>query len=99
MWVEGTIPTHVISLEDRRLYSLSHLTSLCFLNRESYSSLGWPEICYVAQSDACLCIHMSAHGSQKRALDSLELELQLRATLWVLGTKHETSARVVTGAF
>lgn len=72
-WVEGTISTHVISLDDGRLYPLSQYTSLCFLNRQSYSSLGWPETCYVAQFDSCLCTHMSAHGSQKRALHSVEL--------------------------
>lgn len=33
-------------------------------------------------------------GGQKRALDSLELELEFCAIMWVLGTEAVSSARV-----
>lgn len=39
----------------------------------------------------CVFVHVSvvAHGGQKRALDSLELELQMFGrSQWVLGIKH-----------
>lgn len=40
----------------------------------------------------CMCVQVTSRD-QKRAPDSLELELPLLANIWVLGTEPGSSAR------
>lgn len=45
-----------------------------------------------------MCTHVGTRGSQKKALESLELELQevVSYTTWVLGTEFWFAARVAS---
>ena len=54
-------------------------------------------VCIYVCMYVCVCMYVGNHGVRKRAMDTLQLELQtvVSCLRWVLGTRLSSSAKAV----